>query len=497
MRIAVVASEAAPFSKTGGLADVTGALFREYEKLGHVVYLFVPLYRVTKERVGSRLRPMGAEFEVPLGRENALCTVYALEPETESAGGAGTVFLIGNDRFFDRDGLYGTAAEDYGDNDRRFAFFCKGVAETCRRLNLAPDILHCHDWQTALIPLYLKTLYRDDPLFSRTKTVFTIHNLGYQGHFPALSMEVTGLGWDLFRPEGIEFYGKVNFLKAGLIGADVLTTVSETYAEEILTPEFGFGLDGLLRKRSDALFGIVDGIDYTEWDPSSDGFLPETYRVADLTGKSRCKKELMRRCGLKGKPSSPLLCFIGRLAEQKGIGLLSEVLPDAIGAGALFVVIGTGEQRYVGLLGTYAAEFPGKMYFHDKFDEPLAHLAYAGSDIFLMPSLYEPCGLGQMIAMRYGSVPVARKTGGSADTISHVGHIEDYVCEGLFGDTDGTGFLFADHSGESFGREIRRAMCLCRSGGPWKRLMRNGMSRDFSWERSAQQYLKLYERAAT
>lgn len=501
MRIAIVTSEAAPFSKTGGLADVAGALFREYVKCGLTAYLFVPLYRATVRQFGPFIRRTGLELDVAVGRETARCTVWcariaASGDVTLSDEGTerepGTVFFIGNDDFFDREDLYGTASGEFGDNDRRFAFFCRSVVETCRSMGLGLDVVHCHDWETALIPLYLKTAYRNDPSFAKTKSVFTIHNLGYQGHFPPLSMEVAGLSWDLFRPEGIEFYGKVNYLKAGLISADILTTVSETYAKEILTPEFGFGLDGVLRKRAEVLVGIVDGIDYGDWDPSTDTRIPHVFTADDLSGKEQCRRELIKRCGLKGRRTGPVLCFVGRLAGQKGIDILIEALPRALRGGALCVVLGTGEQRYHDRLAALAGDFPGKIHFHSVFDEALAHLVYAGSDIFLMPSLYEPCGLGQMIAMRYGTIPVARMTGGSADTVVHVSHVEHFLCGDLFGEAKGTGFLFGEYSAEAFVAQIYRAVCLHRSAEAWKRLIRNAMSGDFSWELSAQKYLELY-----
>jgi starch synthase len=502
MTVGLITSEAVPFSKTGGLADVVGALFREYLKLGLAVYLFVPLYRVTRQQCGKYIRDTGLAFDVDIGKETVQCRVFvakvAPSGEIIAVSGEGTerepgsVFLIGSDGFFDRDDLYGTATGEFGDNDRRFAFFCKAVLETCRRLGLSPDVVHCHDWETALIPLFLKTLCRNDPGFAKTRSVLTIHKLGYQGVFPALSMEVTGLPWDLFRPEGVEFYGKVNYLKAGLIAADILTTVSVTYAKEIVTPEFGFGLDGVLRKRADVLVGIVDGIDYSEWDPSSDTRIPHIFTADDLSGKAQCRRGLIKQCALKGKLHSPVLAFVGRLAGQKGIDILIEVMSDAVRSGALCVIVGTGEQRFHDRLNALAARFPGKVHFHGVFDEILAHLVYAGSDIFLMPSLYEPCGLGQMIAMRYGTIPVARMTGGSADTISHVTHVEHYLCGDLFGEAKGTGFLFKEYSAESFSAQLHRALCLYRSKEAWSRLIRNAMSSDFSWELSAQKYLQLY-----
>jgi len=337
------------------------------------------------------------------------------------------------------------------------------------------------------------TLYRSEAVFQKTRTVLTIHNLGFQGLFPASTLDITGLSPDLFNPEGIEFYGEVNFLKAGIISADVLTTVSETYAKEILTPGQGFGLDGVLRKRAVSLFGVLNGIDYTEWDPAGDSYLPAAYFKADLMGKTKCKKELMSRFSFKGTKETPMLCFVGRLSTQKGIDLLIDTADEIMKAGVNLFAIGKGESRFQDALLEYAARYPGRFYFSAGFDEALAHLAYAGSDIFLMPSIYEPCGLGQMIAMRYGTVPVAYNTGGLTDTIISPGnHAEKFFCERLCGTIRETGFLFDLHSRESLLEEIRKALCIYCNKGIWRKLIKNAMGSDFSWKKSAGMYRKLY-----
>ncbi len=490
MRIAVVASEAVPFSKTGGLADVAGTLFKEYTGMGFDAFLFVPLYRRTAEQFGTRLQDAGIGIDVPVGKAFRKCRVFTLKMETEErqghnsrlprfTGAPDRVFFIGNEEYFDRDELYGTPAGDYPDNDQRFAFFCRAVMEICKVLDLRIDLMHCNDWQTGLIPLYIKTLYRDVPALEKTASVITIHNLGYQGLFPMQAMGITGLSMDLFNPEGLEFYGKVNFLKAGIVGADVITTVSGTYAKEILTPESGFGLDGILRKRAGSLMGILNGIDYAEWDPSADTYLPHTYSKSDLSGKAECKKELIKRCSLENNADAPLICFIGRLSTQKGVDLLAGAAPELIAAGADLVVIGKGDEHYQKILSSISDRFRESFFFHTGFSEDLAHLAYAGADIFLMPSRYEPCGLGQMIAMRYGTVPVARRTGGISDTVE----------DGL------TGFLFDEYSASALAGAVRKALSAHKSRRAWQGLIKNAMGRDFSWRKSAKIYGDMYRDA--
>ncbi|MBI5212857.1 MAG: glycogen synthase [Nitrospirae bacterium] len=492
MKVAIVTSEAVPFSKTGGLADVAGTLFKEYTDMGIDVLLFVPLYRKTKEQFANAIQYAGIEIDIPLGKAIRKCRVFTLKREsvkrrigeTETFKLADSpihqfthsVFFIGNDEFFDREELYSTPHGDYPDNDQRFTFFCKSVLEVCKKLDISPDIMHCHDWQTGLIPLYLKTVYKDYSVFTKTKSVITIHNLGYQGIFPQQTMERTGLGWELFNMDGVEFYGNINFLKAGIVGADIITTVSRTYAKEILTPEYGFGLDGILRKRTANLVGILNGIDYKEWNPADDKFLPYGYNKFRLSGKLRCKAELMKKCSFRGDSDTPLLCFIGRIASQKGIDILTDAVPQIIASGANIVIIGRGEEHYLTLLASMRNRFPDALFLHSEFDEAFAHLAYAGADIFMMPSLYEPCGLGQMIAMRYGTIPVARKTGGLSDTI------EDRL----------SGFLFDEYSAGAFRAGIYKALNGYADKKLWHRMVKNAMDKDFSWRKSAAMYLDLY-----
>lgn len=469
MRVAIVTSEAIPYSKTGGLADVTGTLYKEYKRLGIDVYLFLPLYKKTYIEFREHIEDTRIQIDVPVGGVLRKCTLYTLSGDKK-------VYFLGNNDFFWRDELYATSIGDYADNDERFIFFSRGVIEALKRLNLDMDIIHCNDWQTALIPLYIKTIYKGDSIFSKTKSVLTIHNLGYQGIFPPDVLQKAGLGWQLFHMDGVEFYGKINFLKAGIISADIITTVSMTYAKEMLNSELGFGLNGILRKRQKDLVGILNGIDYEEWDPSKDRYLPYNFNKEDLSGKYECKAILLKKCNLEDDPRRPVLSFIGRLSEQKGIDLLVEAIPHIINRGANIIIVGKGEEKYKSLIDKGKEKYHSRLFFYSEFDESFAHIVYAGSDIFMMPSKYEPCGLGQMIAMRYGTIPIARKTGGLADTI------EDGV----------TGFLFEHYSSKAFIDKIREAIDFYDDEIHWRRLIKNAMSMDFSWNKSAKRYMEIY-----
>jgi starch synthase len=474
MKILFAASEAAPFAKTGGLADVAGSLPRALASLGHEVSVVMPRYR----RVDVRALELKhiASFTVPLGTWKERCDVLK-----GTMGKNVTVYFIDKDVYYDRPGLYGTAAGDYSDNAERFIFFSRAVPELCSALNLRPDIIHCNDWQTGLVPLYLKELYGTTEALGRAKTVFTVHNLGYQGLFWHWDMRLTGLGWDVFTPEGIEFWGKMNLLKAGLVSADVITTVSKTYSREIQTPEYGCGLEGVLLKRSADLYGIVNGIDYAAYDPAHDRVIGRNYTALRLAGKAACKKKLLRLVNL-ADADSPLIGMVTRLVNQKGLDILTEALPEIMSLGAGLVILGTGDPVYHGLLTDAADRYPGRMRVMLQYDDDLAKNIYAGCDLFLMPSQYEPCGLGQMIAQRYGTVPVVRRTGGLSDTVT------DYNPR----TGRGTGFLFDDYSAEALTECVRNALEVYGSRAKWRLLMQAGMKRDFSWEHSAKEYVKLY-----
>ncbi len=477
MKILFAASEAAPFAKTGGLADVAGSLPPAIASLGHEMRVVMPYYRQVG-RLASNLKHL-ATFPVPLGTWEERCDV--LEGKM---GSDVIVYFIRKDIYYDRPKLYGTARTDYPDNAERFIFFSRAVLELCRALNYSPDILHCNDWQTGLVPLYLKTLYRGSEALHKTKTVFTVHNLGYQGLFWHWDMRLTGLGWEVFTPEGIEFWGKINFLKAGLIYSDLITTVSKTYCREIQTPEYGYGLEGVLVNRAKDLFGIVNGIDYRTWDPAHDRSIAKTYTASRLAGKALCREALHKLIRLPVS-DAPLIGMVTRLDDQKGLDILTEALPVIMSLDVQLVILGTGNEKYHRILSGAAARYSKNMCVLLRYDDLLAKNLYAGGDLFLMPSHYEPCGLGQMIAMRYGTVPVVRRTGGLTDTVA------DYNPK----TGQGTGFLFEEYSAPALIACLRRALEVYRDRNKWKNLVRNGMKQDFSWERSAREYAKVYRKA--
>lgn len=477
MKILFAASEITPFAKTGGLADVAGSLPLALSKLGHDIRLVMPRYRqVEPERFG--LNHIAA-FYVPLGTWKERCNVF--EGKT---GGSVPVYFINKDIYFDRPELYRTSRADYADNAERFIFFSRSILELCNVAGFQPDVIHLNDWQTGLVPLYLRKAYSENPMLKQTKTVFTIHNLGYQGIFWRHDLRLIGLGWDIFTPEGIEFWGNINFLKAGLVYSDAITTVSKTYSHEIQTPEYGHGLEGVLQMRSSDLYGIVNGIDYNEWDPSKDSLIAQNYGPLHLSGKAACKKALLERAGLLEDVGAPILGMVSRLTEQKGLDILSGAIPTVVKLGCRVVILGKGDERYHRLLADLEDKYKGHLRLFQDFDNSLAHAIYAGSDMFLMPSRYEPCGLGQMIAQRYGTVPVARRTGGLADTVI------DYNPK----TRKGTGFLFDDYSAEALASCIRRALDIYPDKKRWTALIRAGMNQDFSWERSAREYEKVYKK---
>jgi len=480
MKIAVVSPEAVPFAKTGGLADVAGALPAELAEMGHEVRLIIPKYKSVVEK-GFELKRIDGELSIPLGEREAKGGVL------ETAHNGVKTLLIENDEFFLRDKLYQDpkTGSDYLDNSSRFIFFSRGVLESLKLVDFRPDIVHVNDWQTALIPLYLKSLYKDDAHFSKTSSVLTVHNLGYQGLFWHHDMPLVGVGWEYYTPEGIEFYDKINFLKAGIVFSDVINTVSERYAEEIQTIEDGFGLDGILRKRKKDLFGIVNGIDTEEWNPQTDKLIAKNYSAKDPSGKAENKKALLNEFYLPEKMEAPLIGIISRLAEQKGFDILAESMEELMSMELMMVILGTGEKKFHELLITLGKKYPTKLGVKLAYDNRLAHLVEAGSDMFLMPSRYEPCGLNQMMSMRYGTVPVVRATGGLNDTV-----IEFSEKEGK-----GNGVKFTDYDAPSLTAAVKRALSLFGKSDPWKKMVKNGMAADFSWRASAKKYEKLYMRA--
>jgi starch synthase len=472
MRIAFVTSEAVPFAKTGGLADVSGALPKALKSLGHEPMVFMPRYRGMKGEMEKI-----ADTTIIMGDEERECTIFRGEAYNIP------FYFIWNEHYFDREGLYQEEGIDYPDNWARFAFFSKATIETIKLLDLRPDILHCNDWQTGLVPAYIAL--SEDPYFSNTATVFTIHNLAYQGIFPKEVLPKIGIGWEAFNMDGLEFYGNVNFLKAGLVYSDVINTVSETYSKEIQLPEFGYGLDGVLRWRSDSLYGILNGIDYEEWDPRTDKVIFRNYGPEDLEGKEENKRMLQRELDLPER-DVPVMGMVSRLAEQKGLDLMEEVMDELMKWDVQLVILGTGTPYYHKLLLDMKGSYPHKISVNLRYDPILANKIYAGSDMFLMPSKYEPCGLGQMIALRYGTIPIVHKTGGLADTI------QDYDPQLEIGN----GFSFDRYTPVSFLGALARAMFTYLDRDRWKRMVKRGMEReDFSWGRSAAKYEELYQKA--
>ena len=472
MRVLYVASEAVPIAKTGGLADVVGALPKFIRQLGHEAVVLIPKYRGVKSR--KTLLP---SLTIPLGNSLRFCAIHEAEPVDDVR-----FFLVDYPEFYDRDELYRHAGKDYPDNAERFALLSLAALEFAKRAPLPPQVIHSNDWQTALVPLYLKTLYRNDPFFEKTKTLLTIHNLAYQGVFPRSTMPRLGLPLDLYNSEQLEFYGNINLLKAGIVFADKLSTVSEKYSQEIRTVEFGCGLEGVLHKRAADLTGILNGVDYSEWSPEQDPWLVSNYSAEDLRGKQQCKVDLLNQFGIQDSHDRPLIGIISRMADQKGFDLLHAVAGTMVQEGFSMVVLGTGEERYTRFFLSLQEEYPEYVGAKISYDEWLAHKIEGGADLFLMPSRFEPCGLNQIYSLRYGTVPVVRATGGLDDTI------QDYAQS-----TNGTGFKFDRYLPEELLTAARRAMEVYRTPARWKELVKNGMKRDFSWHRSAQRYAKLYE----
>ena len=477
MHIAFVASEGVPFSKTGGLADVVGALPQALVKLGHQVSVYLPRYRQTKLADA----PIAVRsITVPFDDKYRFCSVL----KGPSLSGVQHYF-VEYPPFFDRDALYGTAAGDYTDNAERFALFSRAVIEASKVLG-APQVFHCHDWQSALVPVMLRSLYSEDPAFSDVATVFTIHNMGYQGLFPPDTLPLLMLPWDLFTISKMEFFGQVNFLKGALAYADFITTVSRKYSQEIQTTEFGFGLEGVLRNRASTVTGILNGVDYAEWSPETDKFIAARYSPQDLTGKAKDKQDLLAAFGMvNADPKLPVLGIVSRFAAQKGFDLVAQIADRLVREDVILVALGSGDKLYEEMFLRLQKQFPNKIAVKVAYDNALAHKIEAGSDMFLMPSRYEPCGLNQIYSLKYGTVPIVRATGGLDDTIEPWD-----VRSGK-----GTGFKFVEYSGESLLLTIKAALQAFRDEASWKVLMRNGMARDFSWNASAKEYVKVYEKA--
>jgi len=478
MKVAVLASEIFPYAKTGGLADVAGSLPKHLAKAGVEVKVFMPLYREVRSK-GLPLLRTASDLSFDWHDGPAVFSVWE-EPTAKA-----TVYFIEKNDYFERDGLYGTAAGDFPDNGERFAFFCRAALEALKALDFPPDVLHVHDWQAALAPAYLKFVYGDDPFFGRTKTLFTIHNLAYLGLFDRGILGRVGLPPMLFHPEGLEFFGRASFLKSGILYASAINTVSPRYSREIQTPEFGCGLDGLLRMRSDVLSGILNGVDYAAWNPASDPAIARPYSTDDLAGKAACKKQLLEAMRLPFLPRDlPVLGLVSRLAGQKGLDILIDALGGLFSLGLRLIVLGQGEEKIQEALRGAASRTPSFFGLRIAFDDDLAHKIFAGSDMFLIPSRYEPCGLTQMYSLKYGAPPIVRATGGLDDTI------RDYDAAA----GTGTGFKFVEPEPAALIKAVRRAIALYAQKPAWTKLVREGMASDFSWERAAAEYLALFRK---
>ncbi|HET6436882.1 MAG TPA: glycogen synthase GlgA [Anaeromyxobacter sp.] len=473
MEILFVASEVAPWSKTGGLGDVVGALPRALAARGHAVSVVSPRYYSIDVR-----QPTFTPLHRAVSVRGEPTTLWL-----HQAGGV-SFYFVENDRYFaSRRGLYGDAHGDFGDNAERFAYLSRAGLAAPAALGLRPRILHLNDWQTGLLPFLLRHEHDQDPAVARARTVFTIHNLAYQGLFPKHVVPLLGLPWSAFRYDAMEFYDHLSFMKAALTFSDALTTVSPTYAREILTPEGGARLDPVLRHRQGDLTGILNGIDVEEWDPSKDPHLPAHFDVDHLEGKAVCKAELQRELKLPVRPEVPLIGMVGRLAEQKGIDLVAAVLPRLSMLDIQLVVLGSGERALESVLVRASRTNPSRVAARIGFDEGLAHRIEAGADLFLMPSRFEPCGLNQMYSLRYGTVPVVRAVGGLADTV-----------EDQDGAERGTGFQFREYHPAALFTALSRALLAFGDRAAWRGLMRRGMAQDNSWDRSAAGYEAVYRR---
>jgi starch synthase len=475
LKVLLTASEMSPYAKTGGLADVVGSLPKALSNLGNVdVWTVIPKYKMIDDAgYGLKEVPGAIRFNMG-GRVHEIRVKYLKLAEDWKA------YFIDSEEYFGRDGLYG-----YHDDAGRFAFFARAVLEASKALNLKPDIIHCNDWHTGLVPTYLKTLYRSDPFFKGTATVFTVHNLGYQGVFPKEILPMLDLGWEEFKLGKLEFWDNISFIKGGLAYSDVINTVSKNYSEEIQTPWYGENLDGLLSYRRDALYGIVNGLDYDVWNPATDQAIARNYDISSIESKVENKLALQGENNMPEDPQTPLIGVVSRLTYQKGLDIVADAIHDMSHQGIQIVLLGTGDEHYQDRFRKLAYDFPSSVGVNLTFSDPMARRIYAGSDMFLMPSRYEPCGLGQLISMRYGTIPIVRRTGGLADTVQKY-------------DPDtgqGTGFHFEEESPAALMSAVRKALEIYSDKDNWRRLVLNAMKADFSWTNSAREYVNLYRKA--
>lgn len=477
LNICLASSELTPLAKTGGLADVNAALSAYLNDTGHDIRALIPFYS-SMTRNGLTIEPVAKLQNLPISI-GSRDFMYSIDKTTLPASNL-PVYLLRCPALFDRPGIYTEAADEH----LRFIVLSRVAIEMCQRMQFAPDIFHCHDWHTSLIPLFLRTLYAWDDLFAGTRSVLTIHNIGYQGVFGSSilpDLELDDSEYLLHQQDLSE--GRINFLKTGVLYADMLTTVSPSYAEEIKSPEYGWGLDEILRDRSDGLVGILNGVDYTEWNPQTDPLIPQTYTSKDLGGKEFCKQVLMNEMGLAGGANQPLIGIVSRLVEQKGVDLMERVLPALLARRNFsLAVLGSGEPRYERFFEALQKSSRARVSFYRGYNNKLAHWIEAGSDMFLMPSFYEPCGLNQMYSLKYGTIPIVRATGGLADSVEQVNEVKK----------SGTGVLFRNYDETGLAWGISRALELYDNKPLWKKIMLNGMAKDFSWAQQGEEYVTLF-----
>ncbi|QQS36047.1 MAG: glycogen synthase GlgA [Ignavibacteriales bacterium] len=483
MKIAFIAAEAVPYAKTGGLADVAGSLPKALEKLGCEVKLFIPKYDLIDEGKFG-LHYSWSIGEMPIRINGVIRSVHV--HQAKLPGSNVEVNFIDCPHYFFRGRIY---TNDM-DEDERFILFSKAVIETLQRMQWTPDVVHCNDWQTGLLPLFIKDNYNWDRMFDHTSSVFTIHNIGYQGRFHKSTLFAAEIRGELYYPGGpVEHEDSVSFMKTGIVFSDMINTVSNKYSHEILTDEYGAGLQHILRSRKQDVYGILNGVDYDEWNPATDKYLPYKFSVNDLSGKLKNKEFLAIHFNLVYDEHRPLIGMVTRLVAQKGLDIFAEAVSELMKLDAQWILLGSGEDRFENLFRSLSYQYSGKFSTYIGYNNELSHLIEAGADIFLMPSRYEPCGLNQIYSLKYGTVPVVRKTGGLADTV------KDWDEENYYGFDHGTGFSFNDYSAYALYSSVERAVNAFRHKDVWKKIQRNGMKMDHSWTRSAEKYLELYKLA--
>ena len=484
MNILMASSEVVPFAKTGGLADVCGALPVELAKLGQTVHVFLPAFRQIYD-ANQEIRDSGIRFQIPIG--NRIVEGRLLQSTLPNSDVP--VYFVEQAEYFDRTELYRENGEDYKDNCERFVFFARAVLESIRLLNLSIDVVHVNDWQTGLIPAYLKIEYANAPGFQHIGSLLTIHNMAYQGQFWHWDMLLTGIDWKYFNWHQMEYYGKLNLLKTGIVFADSINTVSGRYAQEIQSAPLGCGLEAVLQHRRDVLSGIINGVDYSAWNPEVDNLIAQQYSVDNWkANKPKCKAQLQREFGLEERADTPIFGIVGRLADQKGLDLVAEIIEHwARGIDAQWAILGTGEPKYHELLSRLASQYPGKVGVKLEFSNHLAHVVEAGSDMFVMPSRYEPCGLNQLYSLKYGTVPIVHETGGLADTIANTNG--ENLATGR-----ANGFSFQNYLAADLEKTLQRAYDTYRNDrNAWEQIVETGMKQDWSWNASAAKYVDLYE----